>query len=159
MGWDDFWVMQAELSASKSKDDSVKVGCVLVTRDNDFITFGYNGFPRGVDEVDRNGRLLSVRWHERPEKYKWVEHAERNAVYNAARMGKSTLGAVAYMNYNPYPCADCARALIQAGVVEVVGPDRRFPGKGEGIHYHIDTSLEMFREAGVRTRVLFDFCK
>ena len=75
------------------------------------------------------------RW-ERPLKYDFVEHAERNAVYNAARVGIPLKGCRAYLNWEPYPCKECAKAFIQAGIVEVIGPDIEFPNHkrtdGEG---------------------------
>lgn len=57
----------------------------------------------------------------RPHKYEWIEHSERNAIYYAARNGMSTLDATMYIEW--YPCADCARAIVQAGVSQLVcGP-------------------------------------
>jgi deoxycytidylate deaminase len=69
--------------------------------------------------------VLMDRW-ERPAKYDWVEHAERNAVYNAARMGTALKGCTAYLNWEPHPCLDCTKAFIQAGISEVVGPNIPF---------------------------------
>lgn len=109
--WNSYFMAMARLVAKKSKDPSVQVGVVIVGPDNEVRTSGYNGFPRGVDESD------PARW-ERPIKYDFVEHAERNAVYNAARMGTPLKGCVAYME-SP-PCKDCGRALIQAGIKEIV---------------------------------------
>lgn len=182
--WDEFFMEMAWLVSTKSKDDSTKVGCVLV-RGHDFLTMGFNGFPRDVKEVrtvvdtvpfelgmvypegsERIGlevqipskKLIDERWHQRPEKYLWVEHAERNAVYNAARLGLSTIGATAYITYGT-PCSDCARALIQAGVKEVVGTDIPFPGKGAGEFYQLSDDTEsvpsiMLAEAGVERRMI-----
>jgi len=107
----------AYLVASKSKDKSIKVGCVLVCPNNTMISSGYNGFPRGVDEEG-----LFPERYERPEKYNWTEHAERNAVYNAALNGVKTQYSIAYSTC--HPCVDCARALIQAGVREVYIPSK-----------------------------------
>ena len=72
---------------------------------------GYNSFPRGIrDDVPE--RL------ERPAKYLWIEHAERNAICNAARAGTATEGCTIYVEI--MPCMDCARAIVQAGICEVV---------------------------------------
>jgi len=146
--WDRFFIEMAAMVATKSKDPSTKVGCVLVGKDNQVLSIGYNGFPRGVmGDDDPNG----PRW-ERPTKYEYIEHAERNAIFNAARSGISVLGARAYMNWEPTPCADCTRALIQAGVCEIIGPDIPFGGVGAGVHYHVDqesAAVNMLREAGV----------
>jgi dCMP deaminase len=111
---------------------------------------GFNGFPRGVEEYD------TERW-QRPEKYHWIEHAERNAIYNAARHGIKLEGARVYLNWEPKPCADCTRALIQVGVKEIVGPNRKFKGVGAGKHYSIEHADQMLHEAGVKVRyVNFD---
>ena len=146
LSWDEMFILQAALIAQKSKDPSTKVGCVIVGDDNAILSMGFNGFPRGVDENS------PLRW-KRPEKYNWVEHAERNAIYNAARHGINLLGARAYLNWEPKPCADCTRALIQAGIKEIIGPNRAFGGKGAGKHYSIDHADIMLREAGVIQRV------
>jgi dCMP deaminase len=148
-GWDKFWIEEAMHWASKSKDPSTKVGCVIIGPDNEILTGGFNGFPRGVDET------IPERW-ERPAKYKWVEHAERNAVYNASRVGVSLKGSTAYLNWEPNAsCADCSRAFAQAGVKEIVGPDIPFAGVGAGTHYHLDDCVTtMLAEAGVTMRVV-----
>lgn len=189
--WDTYFIKMAEHVATKSKDDSTKVGCIIVSQDNVVLSMGYNGFPRGVREtlpegcpqcfgigrVDMRGNLRSEsnlicftcngtgklltegldpdRWHKRPEKYQWVEHAERNAIYNAAREGVSLKGAKAYLNWEPVPCSECTRALIQAGIVEIIGPNIPFGGLGAGKHYHVDEiSKAMLREAGVKIRAI-----
>ena len=146
VSWDELFILQAALIAQKSKDPSTKVGCVIVGDDNAILSMGFNGFPRGVDESDPN------RW-KRPEKYNWIEHAERNAIYNAARHGINLIGARVYLNWEPKPCADCTRALIQAGIKEIIGPNRTFTGKGAGKHYSISHTDVMLREAGVKQRV------
>ena len=109
--WDTRWMDLAKLVASWSKDKSTKVGAVIVDRRNVILAIGWNGFPRYVDD-DVEER------HERPIKYKWTEHAERNAIYNAASKGIEVLDSTIYIPW--YPCADCARAIIQSGIVEVV---------------------------------------
>ena len=148
--WDELFILQAALIAQKSKDPSTKVGCVIVSDDNAILSMGFNGFPRGVEEYD------TERW-QRPEKYNWIEHAERNAIYNAARHGIKLEGARVYLNWEPKPCADCTRALIQVGVKEIVGPNRKFKGVGAGKHYSIEHADQMLYEAGVKVRyVNFD---
>ncbi len=77
LSWDELFILQATLIAQKSKDPSTKVGCVIVNDDNVILSTGFNGFPRGIEEDWKD------RW-KRPEKYHWVEHAERNAIFNAA---------------------------------------------------------------------------
>jgi dCMP deaminase len=91
-----------------SKDKSRKVGCVIVNEDRrEIIAEGYNGFPRGVnDDIDKR--------HDRPEKYHYTEHAERNALFSCAFNGKSTNGTVLFCNL--FPCSNCMRAIIQCGI-------------------------------------------
>ncbi len=125
------------LVATWSKDRSTGVGCVLV-RDRAILTTGFNGFPRGInDDVDAR--------HERPAKYLWTEHAERNAVYGAASCGISTKGATAYVNW--FPCMDCARALIQAGVVRLVARSPDFDDPKWGAQFRV--VVGMLEEARV----------
>jgi dCMP deaminase len=110
VNWDEYFMQMAELVATKSKDRSTKVGCVIVGPNHEVRTTGYNGFCRGVnDDVDSR--------HEKPEKYFWTEHAERNAIYNAARNGIPLEGCTAYVTL--LPCADCTRGLVQSGVKRI----------------------------------------
>jgi dCMP deaminase len=159
--WAERFIQMAEFVAQWSKDPSTKCGAVIVGEDNEVLATGFNGFPRGVDEVeptvyfdDQNhpfveDRLIGERW-ERPGKYEWVEHAERNAIYNAARTGVRTAGATMYLNYAVECCSDCTRAIIQAGIRRVVGPTRAFPGKGKGTHYNQHGANKvMMEEAGI----------
>ena len=127
MNWDELFIRQADLIAQKSKDPSTKVGCVIVGEGNVVLSMGFNGFARNIEES------RSDRWV-RPEKYIWVEHAERNAVYNAARHGIKLEGSRLYVNCDLSICADCARAIIQAGIKEVIGVNRPFTGVGAGVH-------------------------
>jgi dCMP deaminase len=138
MDWDSYFTSMAELVASKSKDRSTKVGCVIVGPSNEVRSTGYNGFCRGIDDA------LEAR-HCRPEKYLWTEHAERNAIYNAARNGIRLEDCTLYSTV--FPCSDCARGIIQSGIKRVVTaqynkstsmPDQSF-----------DRALEMFTEVGV----------
>lgn len=109
--WDLRWLTLAHHIGSWSKDRSTKVGCVVVGDANQVLTQGYNGFPRGVsDSIPER--------HERPLKYKWTEHAERNAIYNAARTGTSLGDSTMYVEF--FPCTDCARAIVQSGIATVV---------------------------------------
>lgn len=141
LSWDDYFLRMAGLVAEKSKDRSTKVGCVLVGPNNEVRSTGFNGFPRGIDDT------VDAR-HERPAKYAWTEHAERNAIYNAARHGTPLDGCKAYVQL--FPCIDCARALVQAGIKEVVSlePDLSNAIWGESFQ----TSLALFNEAGLKVR-------
>lgn len=111
--WDATFLGLAERFARRSKDSSTKVGCVIVGPDREVRSMGYNGLPRGVEDLAER--------MERPAKYLWTSHAEENAVAQAARIGVSLKGCTAYVTH--FPCARCARALIQAGIVAVVCGD------------------------------------
>jgi dCMP deaminase len=137
--WNLRFMEMADLHVAQwSKDRSSKVGCVLVDS-REIVTTGYNGFPRGCDDD------LPER-HERPEKYHWVLHAELNAVINAARQGKCTLGTDAYVNW--YPCDQCSGVLVNAGVKRVFSdeePDWDDPKWGEGFK----RARQILKEGGV----------
>jgi dCMP deaminase len=105
--WNYRFMEVADLQVAQwSKDRSSKVGALIV-RDREIVVTGYNGFPREIDD-DVEER------HERPEKYQWVIHAETNAIINAARQGKSTLGTDMYVNW--YVCDRCAGNIVNAGI-------------------------------------------
>jgi dCMP deaminase len=140
--WDKFFIKIAQDTAEMSKDRSTKVGAVLV-RDNVILSTGWNGFPRGIND-DLNER------HERPLKYMLTEHAERNAIFNSARGGITTKGATIYMSGGGYPCSDCARAIIQAGIVEFVSLALPFGGKGGLWEESCRLGKIMLMESGVR---------
>jgi len=89
--------------------DPVTQTAALIYKDDDLISADFNRFPNGVNEFD-------YRWQE--DKYFYVEHAERNAIYKAARIGRATLGATMYAPYAA--CHDCARSIIQAGITTLV---------------------------------------
>ncbi|NJO62365.1 MAG: dCMP deaminase family protein [Richelia sp. RM2_1_2] len=109
--WDQYFMSLAHLIARKSKDQSTKTGAIIVGPDNEIRSTGYNGFPRHVHDDD-------VKKHTAPNKYMWTEHAERNAIYNAARVGISLDNCIMYVTW--HPCHDCARAIVSAGIVCVV---------------------------------------
>lgn len=139
--WDNYFMGLAGFVAGKSKDRSTKVGCVLVGPDNEIRSTGYNSFPRGIDDN------VEAR-HERPEKYLWTEHAERNAIYNAARVGTPLKGCRAYTPL--FPCMDCARGIVQVGIVEVISsaPDFDLPKWGDEFR----RVVVLFAEADVAVR-------
>ncbi len=113
--WDRFFIDGAQWAATKSKDRSRKIGCVIVGPDNEVRSVGFNGFPRGInDNIDCR--------HQRPEKYRWTCHAEKNAIDNAARAGIRTEGCVLYVQW--MPCSECAKSIIQCGITSLVGLER-----------------------------------
>lgn len=123
-----------------SKDESTKVGALLISSDGGGGPWGYNGAPRGcaADEDERFQR--------RPEKYMWAEHAERNAIYTAARTSFNTVGCTIYVTHPP--CMDCARAIVQAGIKRVVTV-RPSAGFVERWKEHMSRSQRLFDECGV----------
>jgi dCMP deaminase len=139
MEWIEYFRNIAEQVKLKSKDESTKIGAVIVNFDNSIVSTGYNSFPRGIDDS------VAAR-QERPEKYFWFEHAERNAIYNAARMGSPTLGTAMILSCG-VPCTDCARGIINAGIKTVWCVDNSFTQ--EKWKEHAQRSLVMFEEAGV----------
>ena len=109
--WDTYFMSLAYLVGMKSKDPRTRVGAVVVGPDNEIRSTGYNSFPRGMNDA------VAERYV-RPAKHLFFEHAERNAIYNAARMGQSLKGCRIYLPF--MPCSDCARGIVQAGIGEVV---------------------------------------
>ncbi len=112
--WDQLYITLCYLIGMRSKDLSTHVGSVIVDSDNVLVSTGYNSLPRGI-EADTEMKRLS---REGGEKYFWVEHAERNAIYNASRRGTQLKGCKIYVPWTP--CFDCARAIIQTGISEVI---------------------------------------
>ena len=101
----------AELVSSWSKDPSTKVGAIIVGDKGQIIAQGYNGFPRGVEDLEE-------RYNHRETKYKFVVHAEMNAILNALYNGSSVVGASIYIHNLPV-CQECAKAIVQSGIAKV----------------------------------------
>lgn len=146
--WNKRGIEVARTVAQWSKDQSTKVGAVVMMDDGTPLTFAYNGFARGVnDDVPER--------HQRPEKYKWTSHAEENAIANLARTGQRALGATLYVTH--FPCAGCARKIIQAGIARVVvdaaSMNEDFRARWEA---DMACSTEMFGEGGVEVIIQDD---
>lgn len=133
--WQKYFLEMAEQVATRSKDPSTKVGCVISTEDKVVVATGYNGIPRDV--LDKPERM------ERPAKYLWTSHAEENAVAMAARVGSRLRGGHAFVTH--MPCCRCARMLIQAGISTVYCGD----GTTSMPLEEFDVASQMFHEAGV----------
>lgn len=115
--WDRRFLEMALLVATWSKDPSTQTGCVVV-RGRRVLATGYNGFPRGVRDLDH-------RYAQRELKYKFVAHCDRNAIDDAAHRGVPLAGADMYLT-GP-PCNECMKSIIQAGILRVVWPvDNKF---------------------------------
>lgn len=120
--WHLRFLVQCLVLATWSKDRSTKVGALVVDDRRRILATGYNGFPTGVnDNPDYR--------HERPIKYKFTEHAERNCIYAAANHGVALDRCTMYC-LRP-TCSDCARAVIQAGLKRVVYFDDPIKGWDE----------------------------
>lgn len=143
VNWPQRWMELALYVASWSKDSSSQVGVVIVGEHQRLLSLGYNGLPRGCND----NVLANWGRHERPEKYKWYEHAERNAIYNAAAEGIALRGATMYASNAP--CCDCARAVVQSGIREFhYFTDGPFFDRPDWVA-NLQTALTIFREGGV----------
>jgi len=142
--WDTRFFQLCHLTATWSEDRRRKVGAVIVGAANEVRAIGYNGLPRGV-----SGKVDERHSPEEREKYHWFEHAERNAIYNAARAGTSVQGCRLYVSL--FPCADCARGIIQSGIVQVNTFDR--PDKDDNFERSFEVALTMFEEAQIELRI------
>lgn len=142
MNWTQYFVNIAEVVKTKSKDINTQIGAVIVGRTHEIVSTGYNSFPRHIKDN------IAER-QDRPEKYYWMEHAERNAIYNAARIGVSTNNCSIYLTCG-MPCADCTRAIINAGIRTVYCKADGSGGKDARWAEHAIRSEQMFKEADVR---------
>jgi dCMP deaminase len=135
-------VEQAILAARQSPSRPRKVGAVLVLADGTTTLVACNDFPAGVSDLEAR--------HAYPERLLWIEHAERNAIFAAARRGLATAGATLVATF--HPCADCARAIVQAGVttLHTMAPDFADPIWGPAFRF----SCAILEEGGVRVHYL-----
>ena len=142
--WDQYYLDICKVVATRSKDPNTQIGCVIIGPNHEIRSTGYNSFPRGIrDDVPE--RLV------RPTKYLWIEHAERNAICNAARAGTATEGCTIYVEI--MPCMDCARAIVQAGIVEVAVSSERMAQYNSAYYdEHFSMVEVLFAEAGIRVR-------
>ena len=142
MRWVEYFRQLAHTVKLKSKDKNTQIGAVIVGKDKEIVSTGYNSFARGI-----NDNVIARQ--QRPEKYFWFEHAERNAIYNAARIGVSTKGCTMYLSCG-IPCSDCARGIINAGITRIFcergGSTTNTPKWDESA----ERSWEMFDEVGVK---------
>ena len=143
-GWDEYYLNICKVVATRSKDPNTQVGCIIVGPAHEIRSTGYNSLPRGIRD-DIPERLV------RPTKYLWMEHAERNAIYNAARCGTPLEGCTIYIEL--MPCMDCARAIVQAGIgAVVVSGERMSQYSSEYYDEHFRLVEVLFEEAGVSVR-------
>lgn len=103
----------AQAATQHSTDAERQVGCVILARDGRLLVSGSNAIPSACTVTKERTC--------RPEKYKWTEHAERRVLNHAARFGIAVNGGTAIVTY--FPCADCARSMVDSGIVRVVAPE------------------------------------
>ena len=136
ISWDEYFMGVAKLAAHRSKDPSTQVGACIVSPEIIIISTGYNGMPKGCsdDEFpwDRTGAET---------KYPYVVHAELNAILNAN--GRDLRGSRVYVAL--FPCNECAKAIIQSGVKEVIYLSDKYAGTAENL-----ASKRMLDAAGVK---------
>jgi len=120
ISWSEFFMGVAELAAKRSKDPNTKVGACIVNDRNIILSTGYNGMPIGCDDDDmpwcREGAFDKS-------KYAYVCHAELNAILNCD--GRSLVGSTLYVTN--FPCNECAKAIIQAGIRKVIFKEDKYP--------------------------------
>ena len=141
LSWDQYFMGIAVLSAKRSKDPSTQVGACIVNKDNRIISVGYNGMPRccSDDEFpwDKNDNPLDS-------KYLYVCHAELNAILNCDR--GNVRDCICYTTL--FPCNECAKAIIQSGMSEVVYMEDKYADSDSVV-----ASKKMFDTAGVKYRL------
>jgi len=141
--WDDLFMAMTFLVAMKSKDPNTRLGAVIVGLDHEVRSVGFNGLARGLyDDIEERSTG--------EDKYMWFEHAERNAIYNASRVGIPLKDCTLYVN--GIPCMDCARGVIQSGISEVVYHKTWFGDNSKRWKITCNTAKEMLIEAGIRLR-------
>ena len=140
--WDEYFMGVALLSAQRSKDPNTQVGACIVNPKNKIVGVGYNGFPIGCsdDEFpwDREGDFLDT-------KYPYICHAELNAIIN--RISANLYDCRLYVAL--FPCNECAKVIIQAGIKEVIYMSNKYDGTDQ-----VTASNRMFQSAGVHCRPL-----
>ena len=142
LSWDEYFMGIAVLSSYRSKDPSTQVGACIVNDKNRIMSMGYNGFPAGCNDDEfpweRDGEEYDT-------KYPYVCHAELNAILN--NRGANLEGCRIYVAL--FPCNECAKAIIQSGIKEVVYLSDKYadsPG--------VRASKRMFAAAGVKMTML-----
>ena len=138
--WDDYFMSVALLSGKRSKDPNTQVGACIVNKNNVIESIGYNGLPKGCSDDEfpweKEGEMLNT-------KYPFVVHAELNAILNAK--GKDLSGCKIYVAL--FPCNECAKAIIQSGISEVVYLSDKYSNTDS-----VKASKMMFKAAGVNLK-------
>ena len=139
LGWDEYFMAIAKLSAMRRKDPSTQVGACIVSNDNRILSIGYNGAPNGFDDDKfpwaREGENLET-------KYPYVCHAELNAILNYRGSTKDLENAKIYVDL--FPCNECAKIIIQSGIKHVIYLSDKYADSENNI-----ASRKLFDECGV----------
>ena len=142
LNWEEYFMGIAKLSSMRSKDPSTQVGACIVSDDNRILSIGYNGCPNGFSDDmfpwDREGKPLET-------KYLYVCHAEMNAIVNYRGNRKELENAKIYVDL--FPCNECAKLIIQAGIKEVIYLSDKHADTDEVI-----ASKKLFNVCGVKYR-------
>ena len=146
ISWDEYFMGVAKMSALRSKDPNTQVGACIVSNDNRILSIGYNGAPNGFDDEKfpwgREGENLDT-------KYPYVCHAEMNAILNYRGSKKDLENAKIYVDL--FPCNECAKDIVQAGIKEVIYLSDKYNGTAGNI-----VSKKIFDTCNVKYRKLDD---
>lgn len=128
ISWDEFFMRVAAAAAMRSKDPNTQVGACLASTDHRILSVGYNGTPQGIDDDEfpwdtTDDPLL--------DKHNYVIHAEANSILNFRGSLKELEGATCYVTL--FPCHECAKTLVQAGIGEVVYGDDKYDGTEDNL--------------------------
>jgi dCMP deaminase len=140
ISWDEYFMGVAILAAQRSKDPSTQVGACIVDSDMRILSTGYNGFPKGCSDDEFPWNRDEAKGET---KYQYVVHAELNAILNAS--GKQLAGSTVYVCL--FPCNECAKAIIQSGIKEVVYLSDKYHNTPS-----MTASRKMLESAGVSIR-------
>lgn len=146
ISWDEYFMGVALLAAMRSKDPNTQVGACIVDKENRILSTGYNGLPYGCSDDEfpwnREGEYGNT-------KYPFVVHAELNAILNAR--GKNLSGAKIYVAL--FPCNECAKAIIQSGIKEVIYLSDKYATTDSTL-----ASKRMLASAGIKLTQLIPTC-
>lgn len=141
ISWDEYFMGVADLSGRRSKDPNTQVGACIVSDDNKILSMGYNGFPRGCSDDEFPWGKEKETTDPYSAKYLYVTHSELNAILNYR--GGSLEGSKLYVTL--FPCNECAKAIIQAGIKTIVYKEDKYPDSPS-----VRASKRMLNAAGVR---------
>ena len=140
ISWDEYFMGVADLSGRRSKDPNTQVGACIVSQDNKIMSMGYNGFPKGCSDDEFPWGREQEADDPYSTKYLYVTHSELNAILNYR--GGSLEGAKLYVSL--FPCNECAKAIIQCGIKEVIYISDKYADS-----VAVRASKRMFEAAGV----------